>query len=191
MSNNITMWDKLEPDNSTPNNDNPTNTESSGILTSGQRYNATELQVYNTLGPKIDPPRLIVVQSVSYQPLPGEGEPHVYSDGFVRGIYNSEQVYERETKLSGTVKLDTGWILNGKTLIVFNQEGRNLQKIPTPQEIEELDKRVIHIFIGESKSNMIIVPPRQSVILPVYSTGDIKLFFPQPNTKIRYIVIPE
>lgn len=191
---NITMWDKIEPesvDKSSSNTENLMDSESSGRLSAENKYTATDLQTYNTLGPKVDPPRLVIVQSISYQPLPGEGEPHVYSDGFVRKIFNPEQVYERETKLSGKVNLDTGWVINGKTLIVYNQEGRNLQKIPSPQEMEELEKRVIHIFIGDSKSNMIIVPPRQSVVLPVYSTGEIKLFFPQPHTKIRYIVIPE
>jgi len=196
----LTMWDDPIPvtqepasDTTAEKLDQPDNntSENIGHLDGFNKREVTDLQRFNIIGLQVPPPRLVVVSSINYQPLPGEGESRAFSDGYLQGVINPEQLYERETRFSGTVPLDTGWVKNGKTLIVFNQEGRNLQKIPSPQEIGELNNRVILIYIDPVSCNPIIVLPRQSVMLRLTTMVGVRFEFPQPNTKIKYVVVPE
>ncbi len=86
--------------------------------------------------------RLTVVETVYHQTA--TGEPDSIASSFFRELDSDEQPYRRKTKVGEEwTPLDLGWIKEAGMLVICNDEGKGLTKIPTPEEKEELAKKVL------------------------------------------------
>ena len=106
--------------------------------------------------------RVTVVEQVYHQIL--NEQPHLVESRFSRGLQSDEQAYERRLKVDeGGMPLDCGWLTEASQLLIINEEGRNLQVIPTDEERKELAKKVLEIFFGDRPDNCWLVPPGESM----------------------------
>lgn len=96
---------------------------------------------------KLPAGRITVVEQVYHQSL--GLEPIQYTARYMRRIDSEEQPYQRTTKAGPSFqKLDCGWIKEASLLCIRNEEGKNIHWIPTKEERQRMDKRVLTIAFG-------------------------------------------
>lgn len=106
-------------------------------------------QAVQTEGPPLQdrrtPSRITTVGSIYY--MTRDGQPHVVQIRSARNQQTEEQAYGPRKVTIGDqwTSLDAGWIKVCGLLIVTNEEGRRRQRIPTPEEQQEIDSKVIEI----------------------------------------------
>lgn len=103
-------------------------------------------------------PRLAVVENIYFIP-PGE-QPTGISNRHERKLLSDEQPYIRHAKLGVEwTKLDTGWLKKGSTLAIRNEEGLALQTIPTDEQTQEIDAKVIEVSLrGDGVVDLLLLP---------------------------------
>ncbi len=103
--------------------------------------------------------RLTVIETVYHQTT--TAEPDSIESRFERELISDEQPYRRTTKVGEDwTPLDFGWIEEVGMIVIQNNEGKGLTKIPTPEEKEELAAKVLEI--SADPSNSWIVRPGES-----------------------------
>lgn len=106
--------------------------------------------------------RLTVVDTVYYQ---SPDMPATSAESrFSRELDNTDQQpYVRRTKVTEEwAALDCGWLNECSMLLLVNEEGRGLQKIPTPEEKKEIAFKVLEIRFGSELVEWLI-PPGESL----------------------------
>lgn len=110
--------------------------------------------------------RLTVVETVYHQLL--SGSPEVLSDSrYGTNLHSEEVPYNRPQKI-GTdwVKLDLMWVDNPILLVLENLEGSDYQTLPSPEEIAEVEKRIVEVGIRISPTDFAsfaLVIPGESI----------------------------
>jgi len=98
-------------------------------------------------------------------------QPTAIEHRFSRSIKSDEQPYIRKTKVSEEwINLDFGWVENVGMLHLVNEEGGNLQTIPTEEELQALALKVIEIRHESSGFCWLILPGESFRGMP--STGN-------------------
>ena len=123
--------------------------------------------------------RLVVVETCYH--LPWEGEPVSVDERYSRDLSTHEQLYERRCRVGEAWEpLDLGWLTGVGMLVLSNQEGRNLQTRPTPEEQAEMDGRVLEVGWQPREATqfdsppfaLLLVPPGESLrIVPATTDG--------------------
>lgn len=132
--------------------------------------------------------RLTVVEMVYYQ-APGE-QPESYTCNFCRELLSEEQPYQRKKLATEEWKpLDFGWVDVAGQLVITNDEGKNRQVTPSPEELAVLAEKVIQVSTFATDFYW-KVPPGES--MRAYPS-DHKLFIRCTKGTARYTitVIPE
>lgn len=74
-------------------------------------------------------------------------QPVQFESRYSRELKSNEQAYERRLTIGDQWEdFDTGWIRRIGIFAIRNEEGRNLQRIPTKEERGEIDGRIVEIF---------------------------------------------
>lgn len=104
---------------------------------------------------------MTVVDTVYYQQS-GQ-EPTVASSRYNRRIVQDEQPFMRIAKV-GTdwISVDTGWVEEAGMLMISNEEDLISGRNPTPEELTDLDGRVIEVAFGDPNDP----PEHRWLILP-------------------------
>lgn len=114
--------------------------------------------------------RLTVVETVYHQ-APQE-EPQSNEVRFCRELESDEQPYgpRRLTATEDWRLLDCGWLSDEVSMLTIrNEEGRNLQVIPTEAEQAEIDARVLEVgYYGGTPDSLAtgaswLIPPGESM----------------------------
>lgn len=106
--------------------------------------------------------RLTVVESIYFQPQ--NGNPKQVSAGFERKLSSTEDPYERNLKITTTwQKIDWGWLEDVGTFVISNEEGKRLQKIPTPEEEAAIAACVVEISYSQDSKEAWLIPPGESM----------------------------
>ena len=93
--------------------------------------------------------RLTVVEHVYHQ-IQGDAPTSIEAK-YSTPLESDEQVYTRQTIATETPEqLDIGWIKDWQLLIIENNAGKNLQKIPTEEQKQDIAQRVIQITSGDT-----------------------------------------
>lgn len=115
------------------------------------------------------PARLTVVESIYYQQ---SGQQPVQHDcQHYENVYSDEQPYLRNLKIgSDWQPIDHGWLTSWGLLLVSNEEGKGLLTVPTLEEQEEINSRVLQLGIALDSTNDIkkvqllsTIPPGRSM----------------------------
>ena len=105
--------------------------------------------------------RIVVTQTITH--VPPRGEPTSLAVGMARNCESDELPYRRP---SGSFvvgvdwrPLDLGWLGEGDgagggeavvgQVALYNTEGTTLEKIPTPEEREAIDRRVVEVAVRD------------------------------------------
>lgn len=118
------------------------------------------------------PDRVTIVEMVYHQQF--NGQPFVFESKFSSTCEESEQPYQRYTKVVEQWQpLDCGW-LRGRAgvILICNEEGKNLPANPSEKEKFEIASRVVEIRHDGDKHSF-IVPPKESI--RIRTTDDAKL----------------
>lgn len=102
--------------------------------------------------------RLTVVDTVYYQSP--EMQATSAESRFSRPLDTlDEQPYIRRMKVTEEwAPLDCGWLNECSMLMLVNEEGKGLEKIPTEEEKTEISKRVIEVRFGSETVEWLILP---------------------------------
>lgn len=112
--------------------------------------------------------RIVVIEKVYHQPP--DGEATGVDRAYTRWVDSTEEPYGRKLTINpeNWKKLDHGWVKGPCMVSIFNEEGRNRQTIPTPEELQETAGKIIEIGIMPKDGNgfyldpFIIVRPGES-----------------------------
>lgn len=102
-----------------------------------------------TSGPELQerksPSRIMHVGNIYY--ISRSGQPHVTEIRSNRNQVADEQAFgpRRMTIGEEWTPIETGWIEVCGMMILTNEEGRRLQRIPTAEQIEEINGKVVEI----------------------------------------------
>jgi len=132
---------------------------------------------------------ITVVETVYHSPF--QQQPTSIATRFSRDLTTQAQPYERY--LTATEKwdlLDYGWLEdNIGMLIIHNLEGEFTQTIPTPEEKEDAEKRILEIAFGPHTGQWII-PPRESMRGYPTSVSDLWIRCSYKTAKYRLNLLP-
>lgn len=106
--------------------------------------------------------RLTVVDTVYYQ---SQEMPAISAESRFSRLLETleEQPYVRRMKVSEEwAPLDCGWLNECSMLMLVNEEGRGLDKIPTQEEQKLINKRIIEVRFGSEDVEWLI-PPGESL----------------------------
>lgn len=108
--------------------------------------------------------RMTVVDKTYHQPA--QGEAFCCEVTFERTLMSDESVYSRKKRAGEEWQpLDCGWITedSGRVgmLIVRNDEGKNLQRLPSDDEKAALAQKVLEV--GTHDLPLFVVPPGESL----------------------------
>lgn len=74
-------------------------------------------------------------------------QPVQFESRWSRELNSSEQAYERRLTIGDQWEdFDAGWIKRVGMFAIRNEEGRNLQRIPTEEERDKINEKVVEIF---------------------------------------------
>lgn len=77
-----------------------------------------------------------------------DNQPIAMTFGFSRSQETEEQAFSRTIKVGEEwVKLEVGWIKTCSGLLLVNEEGRRLQRVPDHQEREDMKERIVEICL--------------------------------------------
>lgn len=118
--------------------------------------------------------RITVTEQVSHN-LKGEA-PVAVSSSFYRPTETTEQPVIRHGLIIGEdwESLPVGWLTSCEVLVLTNDEGRKLTKVPTPEEWAEIESRVLEFGVRALNGD----PAHPLVVIPVG--------FVRPRTSNRY-----
>ena len=108
--------------------------------------------------------RMTVVDKVYHQPM--KGEAYCCECTFERWLDDDESVYSRKIRASeGWKQIHLGWFSDdGKPvgmLVIRNDEGKYLQRIPSEEEKVSLSEKVLEV--GTHDSPLFLVSPGESL----------------------------
>lgn len=97
--------------------------------------------------------RIVVTQTITH--VPPRGEPTSIAVGTARNCRSDELPYRRPSGsfvVGGEWRaIDLGWLAEDPAQIgqvaLYNTEGTTLEKIPTPEERAEIDRRVVEVAV--------------------------------------------
>jgi hypothetical protein len=96
--------------------------------------------------------RITVVEHITYSVK--SGNPMVIPSRFGRNMLTEEQPYQRQLTIDGTWrKLELGWLDECRLgmVIIENNEGKRLQRIPSPAEVASINARIIEVWFEPPK----------------------------------------
>lgn len=110
-----------------------------------------------------------------------------------RRLSLTEQSYQRRIKVSGGgIPLDCGWIQfeDVGTFILENQEGKDLQHIPSEEERKEIESRLVYVSFSGKKDESFIVRPGGFFIGDPQNAANIRLYCDK-IVRCKITVIPK
>lgn len=105
--------------------------------------------------------RITVVEMICHQQQ--NSDPVASEVRFCRQLENKEQPFQRKTKIGEEWQLLIGkhcWVEEPGMIFVINHEGERFEVNPTPEELADVEARVLEIGVPGSKGNW-LVPPRE------------------------------
>jgi hypothetical protein len=140
--------------------------------------------------PKISPPpknRLTVVETVYHQ-VSGE-QPQSVESRFDRELQSDEQMYQRcKVATEEWQPLDLGWVPDPGTIVIENNEGILQQVNPTPEQQEELAKKIL--VLSQDSGLGFEVRPGESFRFSHDAPGVLLLRCRSGSARYRISVIP-
>lgn len=101
--------------------------------------------------------RITVVQHIYHQST-GE-QPTQIDNNFTRNLETIDQPYVRRCKATETKqKLDCGWLQDVSRIIIINEEGTNLQVVPTDGERKATAAKILELSFQENGPGWLILP---------------------------------
>lgn len=145
--------------------------------------------------PVAPPPRVasrvtVIVQVYHQTP---HAAPLAVRDQYAWKLESDEAAYVRPNGKAGGAwqAVDLGW-LGGQPvemILISNDEGRELrQTIPSKEEVEALEKRVLEVSFGDGAS--LLIRPRMTQPLCPADPGGIRLRAQSPPVRFTLTVIP-
>jgi hypothetical protein len=137
--------------------------------------------------------RITVVETVYHQP--GDMQPSSVSPRFTRWLGSDEQPYIRTITLTEEwVALDQGWLKGQCGMVVIeNEESKRLTFIPTPDEQDEIEARVIEVGYRGHKDQgggSFLVYPRENLRITPSDPDRIELRCRQGKARCTLHVYP-
>lgn len=109
--------------------------------------------------------RVTVVESV-YHFLP-KRQPQGSEVRYSRTLASAEQIYVRLMQIGPEwAKLDCGWVKAASMLVLSNEEGKGLDRVPTPAQRAETAARVVELATTTPEGALVstdLVPPGESL----------------------------
>jgi len=145
------------------------------------------------LSPVINPPtknQVFIVETLYHQPTGGFPTTALGdTTRFSRELESDEQPYERRKLAKGNWELlDHGWIDQCGMLLLRNDEGY-FSTNPTPEQREEIFKRVIEISFSD-KIPSILIPPKETCRFYPANLSQIQLRCQEGVAKYTLYLIP-
>lgn len=111
-------------------------------LEEGERYS---IAINQSKKAKPTPKNTLTVVENVYHQVVGE-QPTMTESRFTRDLESTEQVFTRHLVLTEEWKpLEVGWLDQLSMMVIKNNEGIGLKQIPTKEQREEIDQRVIEV----------------------------------------------
>jgi hypothetical protein len=108
------------------------------------------------------PSKITVVETIYHQNL--TEEPFAIESNYDRSVKTKEQPYQRHCIVGEEwQQLDTGWIGNHPSLLyIHNREGEFPHRIPTPEEVEQSNKKVLLLSFDKTTEHSWRILPKES-----------------------------
>ena len=130
--------------------------------------------------------RLTVIETVYYQL--SNSQPMSVPVRFTRQIKTDEQPWVRKIQVGENWQpIDKGWIKNCSMLMLVNEEGSGLQKVPTEEERRDISARVV--LIGND-SFCVRVRPGESCRIEPDDFLDANLICMQGKARCTLYIFP-
>jgi hypothetical protein len=130
--------------------------------------------------PRVRPARM-TVRDMVYHQNPGD-QPTLAETAFTVDLTTQEQPYRRpQVATQRWSPVDFGYLTEASHVVIENREGRFTQRVPTPEQREAAEAKVLEIafFAGidmhERPAACILVPPRQSIRVVFAKLGLVKI----------------
>lgn len=137
--------------------------------------------------------RVTVIEQVYHQ-VDGL-EPQLIDSKFNRELTSTEQVYQRETKISTEWKLvDTGWVLeeSGISFIVIkNTEGGKVFPTVNDAQQKKSESKFIYVSYDKDKEKSFIIRPKESLRFCPSDVENLYIVGEHPDTPIKITAIPD
>lgn len=111
-----------------------------------------------------------------------------------RNITSGEQPYQRRLTITEDVKpLDLNWLTDvGVSIVVIaNEEGKNPQVIPSPEEIEDIAKRKVLLFTCEESNNPIEIWPGDTQFVSVMDPARMQVCCEHGSARCTITLFPK
>lgn len=110
-----------------------------------------------------------------------------------RTLSSDDAQYLRPVKIADWQPLDTAWIKQAGVVAVRNDEMRDLQRIPAPDELAEMQRRILQIGVAlpqvsASKGDMWSRAKATPEITPIAKIRANELFYFDPVTEVQYFI---
>lgn len=138
------------------------------------------------------PARLTVVEQVCHQD--GEGEPVVAACQWGRSLITEEQPWVRKFLVGPEWKpLETGWLTRVGMLHLANNEGKDIQRIPTREEKALLASRVIELGVSSETGvyPFLIIRPGESARLEPADLSTLLVRCQYQSARCTLTAVPE
>ena len=125
--------------------------------------------------------RIVVIENIYHQ-VTGE-QPMCVESRYTKHLDTEEQVYQRRLVVDQKPRLlDLGWVEIPAMIHVQNEEGRNLQVVPTEEELEEIKLKDIILSYTDYWEGFIIPPGESQKFIP---TGTSSLIIRSNHDKAK------
>lgn len=134
--------------------------------------------------------RITVVETIYHQEF-GEN-PVMVESRYSRELESYDQPYERKlTATTAWTPLDTGWIKECGLLVIKNRESHMMMQIPTPEEKEELAKKILTVsYRHQGRTGWLILPGETMKAHP-NTLGDLGICSLHGNVKYKLYLYPK
>lgn len=142
---------------------------------------------------ELPPDRVTVVETIYHSPA--NQQPFSIVSRFSRDLTTKEQLYERYlTATEEWTQLESGWLGDNVGMMsIHNLEGEFLQVIPTPEEKEEAEKKILVLSpdpFREDYPDYWLIPPRESMRGCPTRVEGLWIKSLSGNTKYRICLVP-
>ena len=134
--------------------------------------------------------RITIIETIYHQQQ--DEQPTMIEHKFSKELDTQEQLYQRRTKVGEEWQpIDCGWVgaENTGIIILQNEEGDFPKVIPTEEEREEVNKKILEVSYNGSEYSMLVFP-QESIRLHPSSPKDLKIRCRSGNARLTIYAIP-